>query len=203
MRKTRTEISSGNRRDLLEAARSQFIAKGFHGASIDAIAAAAGFSKGAVYSQFGGKDELFLALLETRIEHRRQTSTELARALAGAEGIAELARHAVGASADDVTWQALLLEFRAHAARHPATNVRYAELHRRTIKSVASLVAAVFERGAATPPIAPETLAVVFLALGSGLCAEVLVDSTLDIRDIAARIARTIASERDSGEPTP
>lgn len=203
MRKTRSQISTGNRRGLLDAARAQFIAKGFHGASVDAIAAAAGFSKGAVYSQFGGKDELFLALLETRIEHRHQTSTELARDLAGTEGVAALARQAVGASADDVAWQALLLEFRAHAARHPATNARYAELHRRTIESVASLVAGVFERGAVTPPVAPETLAVVFLALGSGLCAEVLVDSTLDIRDIAARVARTIASEREGGESTP
>ena len=51
---------------LLEAAARVFGERGYHGASLDDIAAAAGFTKGAVYSNFKSKEDLFLALLESR-----------------------------------------------------------------------------------------------------------------------------------------
>ena len=58
------------RRHLLEAAAVVFAAKGFHGATLDEVAAAAGFTKGAVYSNFKSKDDLFLALLDDRSERQ-------------------------------------------------------------------------------------------------------------------------------------
>ena len=51
---------------LLEAAAAVFAARGFHAATLDEIAAAAGFTKGAIYSNFGSKEELFLALVDQR-----------------------------------------------------------------------------------------------------------------------------------------
>src|SRR6202034_428303 len=50
---------------LLEAAAQVLAERGFHGASLDEVAAAAGFTKGAVYSHFKNKEDLFLAVLET------------------------------------------------------------------------------------------------------------------------------------------
>src|SRR5580692_9220744 len=50
---------------LLAAAAQVFAERGFHGATLDEVAAAAGFTKGAVYSNFKNKDDLFLALIET------------------------------------------------------------------------------------------------------------------------------------------
>lgn len=55
---------------ILDAALEVFAAAGFAGATIDAIGQAAGFTKGAVYSNFGSKDELFLALLDRQFEQR-------------------------------------------------------------------------------------------------------------------------------------
>ena len=52
------------RRHLLEAAGVVFARQGFHGATLDEVAATAGFTKGAVYSNFTSKDDLFLALGE-------------------------------------------------------------------------------------------------------------------------------------------
>ena len=49
---------------LLQAAAQVFAQRGFHAATLDEVAAAAGFTKGAVYSNFKNKDDLFLALLE-------------------------------------------------------------------------------------------------------------------------------------------
>jgi len=53
---------------LLEAAAVIFAARGFHEASLDEIAEAAGFTKGAIYSNFGNKEDLFLALVRQRQE---------------------------------------------------------------------------------------------------------------------------------------
>src|SRR4249920_557563 len=58
------------RRHLLEAAGVVFARQGFHGATLDEVAATAGFTKGAVYSNFTSKDDLFLALLEDRTERQ-------------------------------------------------------------------------------------------------------------------------------------
>src|SRR5260370_23487825 len=54
------------RHHLIEAAAAVFAARGYHGASLDEVAAAAGFTKGAVYSNFKNKEELFVAVLEDR-----------------------------------------------------------------------------------------------------------------------------------------
>ena len=53
---------------LLRAAAQVFAERGYHGASLDEVAAAAGFTKGAVYSNFKNKEDLFLALLESHYD---------------------------------------------------------------------------------------------------------------------------------------
>ena len=63
---------------LVETARGLFLERGFHATSLDEIAEAAGYSKGAVYSNFGGKAELFLAVLDAHLELRAQAYTEVA-----------------------------------------------------------------------------------------------------------------------------
>src|SRR5438128_1786510 len=67
---SRAAQTERNRQLVLEAARQVFLTQGYHGARLDAIAEEAGFSKGVVYSQFAGKADLFVALLEHRIAER-------------------------------------------------------------------------------------------------------------------------------------
>jgi AcrR family transcriptional regulator len=62
-RPTREEKKARTREALLRSAAGAFALRGFHGASVDAIAEEAGLSAGAVYSNFAGKEELFLAVL--------------------------------------------------------------------------------------------------------------------------------------------
>src|SRR5689334_9400742 len=69
-RKSRSEQNQDNRRRLLDAARKVFIAVGYHGATLDRVAEAAGFTKGVVYSRFDSKAELFLELYEEHTEKR-------------------------------------------------------------------------------------------------------------------------------------
>src|SRR6266581_6370182 len=80
---SRDEQVERNRQLVLAAARRVFLARGYAGATLDAIAEEAGFSKGVVYSQFDSKADMFLALLEARINERAEQHDRLADALEG------------------------------------------------------------------------------------------------------------------------
>ena len=56
------------RRQLLDAAREVFVARGYHAAAMDEIADRAGVSKPVLYQHFPGKQELYLALLDESVE---------------------------------------------------------------------------------------------------------------------------------------
>jgi TetR/AcrR family transcriptional regulator, transcriptional repressor of aconitase len=64
----RDEQRARTRADLLDAAARVFAAQGYHAASVDQVAEAAGYTKGAVYSNFSSKEELFLELLERHLD---------------------------------------------------------------------------------------------------------------------------------------
>src|SRR6185436_16131268 len=104
LRLNREEQVERNRATLLAAAKRVFLAKGYAGASLDAITAESGFSKGVVYSQFASKGDLFLALLEQRIEQRATQNRDIARPLAGAKGLAELLRAAMRDADTEASW---------------------------------------------------------------------------------------------------
>ena len=63
---SRKESQHQTRERLLDAALQVFSRRGYYAASVDEIAAEAGYSKGAVYSNFSNKEELFLALIDRR-----------------------------------------------------------------------------------------------------------------------------------------
>jgi AcrR family transcriptional regulator len=68
---TRAERQRETRAALLAAAREGFARDGYHGANLEAIANEAGFSKGAVYSNFDGKADLFLAVIDDNLDALR------------------------------------------------------------------------------------------------------------------------------------
>ena len=87
-RMTREQSKANTRERLLDAARSVFASRGFRGASVEEIASEAGFSTGALYSNFDGKEDLFLVLMEREIaEHLR----EISDAVQARESVAERA----------------------------------------------------------------------------------------------------------------
>jgi AcrR family transcriptional regulator len=69
-RLTRGERQAQTRRELLDAAARVFVKRGFTGASVEEIAAEAGYTRGAFYSNFSSKNELFAELLHDRIYAR-------------------------------------------------------------------------------------------------------------------------------------
>ena len=128
-----------------------FTSRGYHAATLDQIAEEAGFSKGAIYSQFASKADVLLTLLERRIEERAAHQARLASQLDGIEDFETLHAEVRRFSNADPAWRLLMIEFRAVAARDPALNRRYAELHRRTIENLAAMLAVLYVRSGVAP----------------------------------------------------
>src|SRR4029078_11626040 len=90
------------RRGIRAPARQTFLRRGFHQASLEEIALAAGWSKGAVFSNFAGKDELFLAVLDDQTRRRRREQiAEMQVAPTLAEALLAAGREMAGAHARD------------------------------------------------------------------------------------------------------
>ncbi|ORB76191.1 TetR/AcrR family transcriptional regulator [Mycobacterium scrofulaceum] len=129
----RTRPTRGEVRDrILDAASKVFAAEGFAGATIDAIGQAAGFTKGAVYSNFESKDELFLALLDREFELRGE---QIAIALDRSDGdtaaaAREVSRSVLDSVRDHSDYYVLLVEYWLRAQRDPQLRKRLIERRR-------------------------------------------------------------------------
>jgi AcrR family transcriptional regulator len=155
----RAEQVARNRDLVLAAARRVFLARGYAGASLEAIAEDAGFSSGVVYSQFGSKADMFFALLERRIEDRASQNERIAAQFAGADGLRELMRVAQEDAAAEPGWPYLLAEFRAIAMRDGELNRRYAEAHARTVDGIASVLESLYTPIGLEPPVPVRSMA--------------------------------------------
>src|SRR5262245_56328796 len=133
-RLSRQERAERTRGDLVGAARHVFARKGFHGASLEEISARAGYTTGAVYSRFGGKDGLFLAVLDEHTE-RRRAHYEAAADAAGDfdSAVRDLARVWAGRGETDPEWTPLVVEFWTHAAREDTFRAALLERHERQL----------------------------------------------------------------------
>lgn len=120
MRPTQAQRRASTRRRLLDASLDVFARKGFHAASLEAIAAKAGVSKGAVYYNFSSKEDLFLELLEEQF-HRILDNVR-----AASEGPGSAAHLFLRAIEDLPGWLPLYMEFTAYAARTPRVRDEFA-----------------------------------------------------------------------------
>jgi AcrR family transcriptional regulator len=171
-RLSRAEQNGRNRALLLDAARRVFLERGYYAATLDQIADEAGFSKGAVYSRFASKADMFLALLEDRITERAGQNAQLAGELAGTGNFSALLELAEQAERGAPGWRLLVTEFRVHAARDPELNRRYAALHARAVDGVARTFTTVSKDGATEFLLPPRQLAELWLTIETGRALE-------------------------------
>lgn len=174
-RLTRAAKQAQTRTQLIAAAASVFARRGFQAATIEEIAEEAGYSHGAVYSNFAGKEDLFLAVFEQYMSER---VAEVAHASEIEGSFAERAR--AGADqwmqrfADDRDTFLLHLEFMIHAARNPHLSKqlgrRMATLRLEIERQLSSREA----RSGGALPLPAADLALVLRALGIGLAVEAL-----------------------------
>ena len=109
---------------LLNAAEEVFVRDGYEAAQLDAIAATAGRSKGAVYTHFKSKEDLFLALFEHRTKsYIERLVSSLKICASQKQGLAVFREFYVELD-HDRTWPILTLEFKLFALRHPESKER-------------------------------------------------------------------------------
>ena len=189
-RLTRAERSARTRGELLDAAQQRFFEAGYHATTVDDIADAAGYTKGAVYSTFGSKAELFLALFDDIVDRRlAATRAIIDRDDAGSEAsLRALADQPV--EERNTRFLLLSIEFWVHAAREPALLAAFSERYRRLRTSLAELAPA-------ASPLDPPRWALVTLALSNGFALERLIDPDGVPGDLMADVqARLLAPER-------
>lgn len=174
-RLTRVEKQAQTRAQLIRAAAGVFARRGFQAATVEEIAEEAGYSHGAVYSNFAGKEELFLAVFE---QYMAQRIDEVAHATEIGGSFAERAR--AGADqwmqrfTEDRDTFLLHLEFMIHAARNPHLSE---QLGRRMSALRLEIERRLADREAETKtalPLPAADLALILRALGIGLAVEAL-----------------------------
>jgi len=177
------------REHLLEAAAVVFARNGYHGASLDEVAAAAGFTKGAVYSNFKSKEDLFLALIDYRIE--KQAAAFAAELDAEVPGDEQLPRiQDLIARSFDRDQGALHYEFMAYAARNPEIRAKLAASARRGRDAAIRLITDEHERLGTVPAYPIPVLAQMMLSIFDGLAGLWFLDPELVdddmLRDVLA-----------------
>src|SRR5437870_3642452 len=196
-RLTRAESHARTRQALLDAAAEVFARRGFGGASLDEIAEAAGYTKGAVYSNFGSKDQLFLAVLQDRMRSQVELLDGLTeRAKATPEDMPLLLPDL---DSLDEQWCLLIFEFWLYALRNPASGERLAAVYRQFRAELAPLLAAY-----AGDSMLPAELAAAGIAIYQGLALQRHLDPDAVGVDFVARLLRALqaANETDSdGRP--
>lgn len=180
-RRSRAEAQAETRRRLLDGAAEVIRERGFGAASVEAMAAAAGFSRGAFYSNFETKEQLFVELLHDRVYsgYRRMGervvaeggSTPLERLRWSAEQLADRQRN------DEDRWLfELWLELLAHAARDREFAKLAATFWSGNREMIARLTEAGFAEVGREPPLEAKHLATAQIALDIGLAVQHLVD---------------------------
>jgi AcrR family transcriptional regulator len=161
---------------LFEAAATVFEEQGIGGASIEAIAAAAGFTRGAFYSNFTSKDELIIAMLEDHVEQSIRRCLDL---LAKHQNLSDFidALKTMDRSRQDPLGRSPLLhmEMILFVARAEKRRPELAKRLRARRRLIAEIVETTFKNSGKTPRNAEWTAAIV-LALEDGFRLHRLID---------------------------
>ena len=195
---TRAERRERTRDDLIEAADRAFVESGFHATSLDQIAAAAGYTKGAVYSNFASKEDLFFAVYERRAA---TAEVQIREQLAGdpAAGLDRIAGDTSGRRGRDDGWLAVFFEFWAHVIRHPELRERFATIHRRVQVPLAEALERVATGHGVELPVAALPLAVASGAMQIGLALERLTQPEVVDEALGARMSRLMLDDVERG----
>jgi AcrR family transcriptional regulator len=170
---SRSERKARTREELLVAARRVFLRRGFHGATLEEIADEAGYTKGAVYSNFAGKDDLYLALLDAHYDGRVAAYAEMMLDETTFEdAVSAVGRFMAESDARDPDWLPTLAEFVAHAARDESLRGAYVRTRERFLVAIADVIRALCDRHDLTLLVPPLEAARASSMLARGYSAE-------------------------------
>ncbi|WP_163507355.1 TetR/AcrR family transcriptional regulator [Fodinicola acaciae] len=182
-RLTRAEQQRRTHQQLLEVGLAVFLRRGYLAATVEEIASEAGFTRGAVYKHFGGKEGLWTAIVDSRADALLAGLREaLDRVSSRDELVATLASGVGSADGDAARWTVVSTEFLAGVADKPELAAAIVAAQRQREEQIAELLARHCDRLRVRPTL-PLSLAVVALpSLGGGLALRRGVDPAVDLR---------------------
>jgi AcrR family transcriptional regulator len=177
-RLTRAESQARTRAALLQAGAEVFVERGLAGSSVEAIAARAGFTRGAFYSNFASKEELFSELLQERVYAIYRRMGEQLQGHESDWSPRESGERLAAVQADPGgRWMfRLWLELLAHAGRSEEMRRLAAGFWSGNRALTAQLVDRAYAQRGEKPPIAPDRIASALIAMDIGLALQHYVD---------------------------
>jgi AcrR family transcriptional regulator len=175
--KAKTAGRGSSREQLLRAAARVFSRRGYSGASINEIAAQAGFSKGALYWNFASKEDLFFALLDEHIDRRLRALFDLTESEpSGRETAGQISRGLSAVLEQQREMVLLFHEYSAMVARDPKLRGKYVERNAHLRDRIARGIETRLEGLGVPLEIPAQKLATALIALADGLSIEQIID---------------------------
>ena len=166
---TREESQRRTRERLVEAAQQTVARCGYGGSSIGAIVEAAGFTKGAFFSNFESKDELLLEVLRRHFRNELAGMAAILEQSSGQEDLGAALDAYVDQIALNTDWMTLGVELALHASRDAGFAVGYLQIRSNFALALGRLATQVFARYGRLPPMQPEGLGNMLLSLVQGI----------------------------------
>ena len=191
---TRQESHAQTRDRLVATAHRLFLSDGYNATSLERVAAEAGFSKGAVYSNFATKPELGLAVLDViHLERAMSMAAAVSEATSVDERLAGFARWAEE-NIGDVGWTALEVEFATSTRHLEGMRAELATRRRALTAMLAAMIEDQADQLGLQLPVPAEEAAVQLLALGIGLGVQRAFDPELPVRSLVDVLTGLIES---------
>jgi AcrR family transcriptional regulator len=191
------------RQTLIDAAAMVFARDGFHSASLDEVAKTAGFTKGAVYSNFKSKEDLFLAVLDDRVERQFVIITEALDTSSHdrEEQLPRLAG-AIHSQMWDDNWSMLFLEFVLYASRNDKARTKLVAFQRKSRTLIADLIDAEYAASGPPPPAYPTSfLAILSMAIFNGFGVEHLIEPEAVSEEVLEQLLHFMYDAMGSDDP--
>lgn len=198
-RLSRVERRERTREELISAAEKLFVARGFHATSVDEIAWEAGYTKGAVYSNFESKEDLFFAVYERRADLAVADIERMIEEAGPAAGLERLASEVAQRRGRDDGWLAVFFEFWAHAVRNAELRVRFAGIHSRVLEPLVAAVERFADERGIEMPVDARRLNVAMNAMQLGLSLERLTQPEVVDVTLGARMVRLVLEDLERG----
>ena len=168
-RLTREESQAQTRSTLITVGRKHFLRYGLGGAVAEKIAEDAGYSRGALYANFDGKEDLFLAVIREEQACRSNIFRSILRDEPSAKKRLRKMRDTIADTLTNRDWIVLRAEFEAGALRSERIRQSFVEMHRLQIHDGGELVRDLLKSSEVTSRLKPDDFIMVMNNLAHGL----------------------------------
>ena len=168
-RLTREESRAQTRATLIAVGRRHFLRYGLGGAVAEKIAEDAGYSRGALYANFDGKEELFLAVIREEQARHLNVFRSLLKEEPSSKKRLKKMRDTIADLLTDRDWIVLRAEFEAGALRSERIRQSFVEVHRQQIRDGGDLVRDLLRSSEVTSSLKPDDFITVIINLAHGL----------------------------------